>query len=187
MIITMIISVWAQEDDGSKAELIGGVWYQGGQVLNGTYNYANDIDHYWLQKVFANLGLKRINKWLAVTAALEAQMRLSYKQGSTYLESQFYSYNFYIDQARGDITASRTDLSNSDLPWGISISTITKALAILEISFSKAVAIQQQSFSRNLIRIVFIRILIKKGMMSLYVYWALNSMHLSWTTCFLMI
>ena len=106
MIITMIISVWAQEDDGSKAELIGGVWYQGGQVLNGTYNYANDIDHYWLQKVFANLGFKkRINKWLAVTAALEAQMRLSYKQGSTYLESQFYSYNFYIDQARGDITA----------------------------------------------------------------------------------
>ena len=67
MIITMIISVWAQEDDGSKAELIGGVWYQGGQVLNGTYNYANDIDHYWLQKVFANLGFKkRINKWLAL-------------------------------------------------------------------------------------------------------------------------
>ncbi len=106
MIITMIISIWAQEDDGFKAEPVCGVWYQGGQVLNGTYSYENDIDHFWLQKVFANVGFKkRINKWLAVTATLEAQMRLSYKQGSTFLESQFYSYDFYIDQARGDITA----------------------------------------------------------------------------------
>lgn len=106
IIIMMILSICAQDDNDSKGELICGVWYQGGQVLNGTYNYENDIDHYWLQKVFANVGFKkRINKWLAVTAALEAQMRLSFKNGSTFLESQFYSYDFYIDQARGDITA----------------------------------------------------------------------------------
>lgn len=106
IILTMILNVYAKNDTTGnfKFKPIGYASYQGGLVKSGTYLYENDINDYWYQKVFANLGFKkRINHWLLVTAAVELNMRLSYKSGNTFPESEVYSTQYYIDEARGDL------------------------------------------------------------------------------------
>lgn len=106
IILTVILSVYAKNDitGDFKFKPIGYASYQGGLVKSGTYKYENDINDYWYQKVFANLGFKkRINHWLSVTAAVELNMRLSYKSGNTNPESEVYSTQYYIDEARGDL------------------------------------------------------------------------------------
>jgi hypothetical protein len=113
---------WSQVDDASdesKTELIGGASYQGGQVFSGTYSKPNDINNYWYQKIFANVGFrKRVNDWLTVTAALEAGMRVSFKQGNTFPESQKFSPDIYIDEARGDLTFLESEQVNLNLTLG---------------------------------------------------------------------
>jgi hypothetical protein len=124
LVIIMFISsviAWSQSNDSGepKIELIGNASYQGGQVLSGTYSKPNDIRNYWYQKVFANIGFrKQINSWLSITAAMEAGMRVSFKQGNTFPESQRYAPDIYIDEARGDITFLNNDMANLHLTMG---------------------------------------------------------------------
>lgn len=110
---------WADQSDENKIKLIGSAWYQGGRVVSGTYKYENDIQDYWYQKVFANIGLfKKTNDWLSFTASMEMAYRASYKMGNTFPESQLFIPQFYIDQARGDITFLNTEKLNLRLTTG---------------------------------------------------------------------
>lgn len=105
LIAVLSITILAKDDKKSKIDFIGGIWYQNGQILNGTFNYSDDIDNFWLQKAFANLGLNiGINRWFSITAALEANWRFPFNKKNTSLESRLYSYDYYLDQLRADIT-----------------------------------------------------------------------------------
>ena len=104
LLIACVFMAWADQSDDNKIKLTGYAAYQGGRVIRGTYNYKGDIDKYWLQKVYANIGLfKKVTDWLSFTTAMEMQYRSSFKMGSTFLESQFFAPYAYIDQARGDL------------------------------------------------------------------------------------
>lgn len=86
-----------------KSILLAASGIQNGQILNGTITYSDDIDNFWLQKAFANLGLKiGISKWFSITAALEANLRFPFNKKNTSLESRLYSFDYYIDQLRAD-------------------------------------------------------------------------------------
>lgn len=121
IIMTLTAVLQAQDKDSTeyKIKLIGRVSYQGGQIKSGTYKYPNDINEYWYQRVFANIGVaKRINHWLSITAALEFNMRHSFKFGDLYPESMRYSPDFYIDEARGDFSLIDNNSTRLGLTMG---------------------------------------------------------------------
>lgn len=119
VLIALVFASWANQSDENKTQLTGYVSYQGGHVFSGSYAYENDIQKYWLQKIYANIGLfKQVNDWLSINASVESTYRSSFKMGSTFLESEFYVPQFYIDQARGDIQFINSDKTKLRLTTG---------------------------------------------------------------------
>lgn len=123
IILASVFLSWAgqsaDQSDENKIKLIGSAWYQGGHVMNGTYAYENDIQKYWLQKVFTNIGIfKKANDWLSFTASVEMVFHSSFKMGSTFPESELFIPKAYIDQARGDIQFVNTQKLNLRLTTG---------------------------------------------------------------------
>ncbi len=119
ILIACVCMSWANQSDDNKIKLTGYASYQGGHVISGTYAYENDINNYWLQKVYANIGIfKKVNEWLSFTTAMEMVYRSSFKMGSTFLESQFFVPHAYIDQARGDFKIINNDKLNLFLTAG---------------------------------------------------------------------
>jgi hypothetical protein len=103
ILVACVFVAWADQSDDNKLKVTGYAAFQGGHVISGTYAYENDINNYWLQKIYANIGIfKKVNDWFSITTAMEMQYRSSFKMGSTFLESQFFAPYAYIDQARGD-------------------------------------------------------------------------------------
>lgn len=118
LLATVFLS-WADQSNENKIRLIGYAAYQGGHVLQGTYKYTDDIENYWYQKVYANIGLfKKANDWLSFTASMEMAYRSSFKMGNTFPESQLFIPQFYIDQAKGDIQFINSEKYNLRLTTG---------------------------------------------------------------------
>ncbi len=119
ILIACVFVAWADQADDNKIKLTGYAAYQGGHVKSGTYAYENDINNYWLQKIYANIGIfKKVNDWLSFTTAMEMQYRSSFKMGSTFLESQFFAPYAYIDQARGDLKILNSEIIKLNLTAG---------------------------------------------------------------------
>ncbi len=119
ILIACVFMAMADQSDDNKIKFTGYAAYQGGHVKSGTYSYENDIQNYWLQKIYANIGLfKKVNDWFSITTAMEMQYRSSFKMGSTFLESQFFAPYAYIDQARGDFRILNSEKVKLNLTAG---------------------------------------------------------------------
>ncbi len=129
ILVFLMSCILAQESEDAATEptaepskdfkLTGYTSYQGGQVLSGSYKYKNDIDHYWYQKLFGNIGfIKDINDWLTVTVGFEVSMRVSFIAGNTFPETQRFLPEIYLDQAKGDFKFFDTDAMKMYLTVG---------------------------------------------------------------------